>query len=68
MNDKTEQKVTGVLPCPFCGSTEGFYVEEGITPSWRVFSCRKCGEVTEVSNLRALGQPLAGGIPIGRSR
>ena len=52
-NEKTEQTMTDAVPCPFCGSTEGFYVEEGITPSWRVFSCRKCGEVTEVSNLRA---------------
>ena len=48
MNDKTEQTVAGVLPCPFCGSTEGFYVEEGCTFRWRVLSCRSCGEGTEV--------------------
>ena len=47
MNDKTNS-VTGVLPCPFCGSTEGFYVEEGSTFRWRVISCRNCGEGTEV--------------------
>ena len=42
------QTVTGVLPCPFCGSTEGFYVVEGRTFRWRVISCRSCGEGTEV--------------------
>ena len=35
MNNKIEQAVTDVLPCPFCGSTEGFYVEEGSTFRWR---------------------------------
>ena len=48
MNDKTEQTVTDALPCPFCGSTQGFYVEEGSTFRWRVISCRNCGEGTEV--------------------
>ena len=48
MNDNTEQPVTDVLPCPFCGSTEGFYIEEGSTFRWRVISCRNCGEGTEV--------------------
>ena len=48
MNDKTEQAVTDMLPCPFCGSTEGFYVVEGRTFRWRVISCRNCGEGTEV--------------------
>lgn len=48
MNDKTEQTVTDALPCPFCGSTEGFCVEEGSTFRWRVISCRNCGEGTEV--------------------
>ena len=48
MNDKTEQTMTDVLPCPFCGSTEGFYVGEGITFRWRVISCRNCSEGTEV--------------------
>ena len=47
-DDKTEQTVTDVLPCPFCGSTEGFYIEEGSTFRWRVLSCRNCGEGTEV--------------------
>ena len=42
------EDVKGVLPCPFCGSTEGFYVEEGSTFRWRVISCWNCGEGTEV--------------------
>ena len=48
MNDKTEQTVTDVLPCPFCGSTKGFYVWEGSPFRWRFLSCRNCGEGTEV--------------------
>ena len=48
MNDKNEHTTTDVLPCPFCGSTEGFYIEEGSTFRWRVLSCRNCGEGTEV--------------------
>ena len=48
MNDQIEQSVTDVLPCPFCGSTEGFYVGEGTTLRWRLIACRNCGEGTEV--------------------
>ena len=47
-DDKTGQSLADVLPCPLCGSTEGFYVEEGSTSRWRVISCRNCGEGTEV--------------------
>lgn len=57
MNDKTEQTVTDVLPCPFCGSTEGFYVEEGSTFRWRVISCRSCGEGTEVRHKNNSDEP-----------
>ena len=57
MNDKTEQPVTDVLPCPFCGSTEGFYVVEGSTFRWRVISCRSCGEGTEVRNKNYSDEP-----------
>ena len=57
MNDKTEQTVTDVLPCPFCGSTEGFYVEEGSTFRWRVISCRNCGEGTEVRHKNNSDEP-----------
>ena len=57
MNKKTEQTVTGVLPCPFCGSTEGFYVEEGSTFRWRVISCRNCGEGTEVRHKNNSDEP-----------
>ena len=57
MNDKTEQSVTDVLPCPFCGSTEGFYVEEGSTFRWRVISCRSCGEGTEVRHKNNSNEP-----------
>ena len=48
MNDKTEQTVTDTLPCPFCGSTKGFFVVKSSTFFWRVLSCRNCGEGTEV--------------------
>ena len=57
MNNKTEQSVTDVLPCPFCGSTEGFYVEEGSTFRWRVISCRSCGEGTEVRHKNNSDEP-----------
>ena len=57
MNDKTEQTVTDVLPCPFCGSTEGFYVEEGSTFRWRFLSCRNCGEATEVRHKNNSDEP-----------
>ena len=57
MNDRTEQTVTVVLPCPFCGSTEGFYVEEGSTFRWRVISCRNCGEGTEVRHKNNSDEP-----------
>ena len=57
MNDKTEQSVTDVLPCPFCGSTEGFYVVEGSTFRWRVISCRSCGEGTEVRHKNNSDEP-----------
>ena len=57
MNDRTEQTVTGVLPCPFCGSTEGFYVEEGSTFRWRVISCRNCSEGTEVRHKNNSDEP-----------
>ena len=57
MNDKTEQTMTDVLPCPFCGSTEGFYVEEGSTFRWRVISCRNCGEGTEVRHKNDSNEP-----------
>ena len=56
MNDTTNS-VTGVLPCPFCGSTEGFYVEEGSTFRWRVISCRNCGEGTEVRHKNNSDEP-----------
>ena len=57
MNETTEQTVAGVLPCPFCGSTEGFYVEEGCTFRWRVLSCRSCGEGTEVRHKNNSDEP-----------
>ena len=57
MNDKTEQTVTDALPCPFCGSTEGFYVEEGSTFRWRFLSCRNCGEATEVRHKNNSDEP-----------
>ena len=57
MNDKTEQTMTDVLPCPFCGSTEGFYVEEGSTFRWRLLSCRNCGEGTEVRHKNNSDEP-----------
>ena len=57
MNDRTEQTVTDVLPCPFCGSTKGFYVEEGSTFRWRVISCRNCGEGTEVRHKNNSDEP-----------
>ena len=57
MNDKTEQTMTDVLPCPFCGSTEGFYVEEGSTFRWRVISCRNCSEGTEVRHKNNSDEP-----------
>ena len=57
MNNKTEQAVKDVLPCPFCGSTEGFYVEEGSTFRWRVISCRNCGEGTEVRHKNNSDEP-----------
>lgn len=57
MNETTEQTVAGVLPCPFCGSTEGFYVEEGCTFRWRVLSCRSCGEATEVRHKNNSDEP-----------
>ena len=57
MNDKTEQTMTDALPCPFCGSTEGFYVEEGSTFRWRVISCRNCGEGTEVRHKNNSDEP-----------
>ena len=57
MNDKTEQTVTDELPCPFCGSTEGFYVGEGITFRWRVISCRNCSEGTEVRHKNNSDEP-----------
>ena len=57
MNDNTEQTMTAVLPCPFCGSTEGFYVEEGNTSRWRVISCRNCGEGTEVRHKNNSNEP-----------
>ena len=57
MNDKTEQSVTDGLPCPFCGSTEGFYVVEGSTFRWRVLSCRNCGEGTEVRHKNNSNEP-----------
>ena len=59
MNDKTEQTVTDALPCPFCGSTEGFYVEEGSTFRWRVISCRNCGEGTEVRHKNNSDEPYS---------
>ena len=57
MNDKTEQTTANALPCPFCGSTEGFYVEEGSTFRWRVISCRNCGEGTEVRHKNNSNEP-----------
>lgn len=57
MNNKTEQTMTDALPCPFCGSTEGFYVEEGCTFRWRVLSCRSCGEATEVRHKNNSDEP-----------
>ena len=57
MNDKTEQTMTAVLPCPFCGSTEGFYVVEGSTFSWRAITCRNCGEGTEVRHKNNSNEP-----------
>lgn len=57
MNNKTEQTMTDVVPCPFCGSTEGFYVEEGSTSHWRVLSCRNCGEGTEVRHKNNSDEP-----------
>ena len=57
MNDKTEQTMTDVLPCPFCGSTEGFYVEEGSTFRWRVITCRSCGGGTEVRHKNNSDEP-----------
>ena len=56
-DDKTGQAVTDVLPCPFCGNTEGFYVEEGSTFRWRVISCRNCGEGTEVRHKNNSDEP-----------
>ena len=43
--------------CPFCGSTEGFYVEEGSTFRWRVITCRSCGEGTEVRHKNNSDEP-----------
>ena len=57
MNDKTEQTMAGALPCLLCGSTEGFYVEEGSTFRWRVISCRNCGEGTEVRHKNNSNEP-----------
>lgn len=57
MNNKTKQSVMDVLPCPFCGSTEGFYVEEGRTFHWRVISCRNCGEGTKVRHKNNSNEP-----------
>ena len=57
MNNKTEQSVTDMLPCPFCGSTEGLYVSEGATLRWRVLSCRNCGEGTEVRHKNNSNEP-----------
>ena len=57
MNDKTEQTVTDVLPCPFCGSTEGFYVVKGSILSWRAITCRSCGEGTEVPHKNYSDEP-----------
>ena len=57
MNDKTEQTMTDVLPCPFCGSTEGFYVVKGSTFSWRAITCRSCGEGTEVRHKNNSDEP-----------
>ena len=59
MNDKTEQTVTDELPCPFCGSTEGFYVEEGSTFRWRFISCRNCSEGTEVRHKNYSDDPAS---------
>ena len=57
MNDKTEQTMTDVLPCPFCGSTEGFYVVKGSIFSWRAITCRSCGEGTEVRHKNNSDEP-----------
>ena len=56
-DDKTEQTMTDVLPCPFCGSTEGFYVVKGSTFSWRAITCRSCGEGTEVRHKNNSDEP-----------
>ena len=56
VNDTTNS-VTGALPCPFCGSTEGFYVVKGSTFSWRAITCRSCGEGTEVRHKNYSDEP-----------
>ena len=43
--------------CPFCGSTEGFYVVKGSTFRWRFLSCRNCGEATEVRHKNNSDEP-----------
>ena len=57
MNNKTEQSVTDMLPCPFCGSTEGLYVSEGASVRWRFIVCRNCGEGTEVRHKNNSNEP-----------
>ena len=59
MNDKTEQAVTDVLPCPFCGSTKGFFVVKSSTFFWRVLSCRNCGEGIEVRHKNYSDDPAS---------
>ena len=56
-DDKTGQSLADVLPCPFCGSTEGFYVVKGSTFSWRAITCRSCGEGTEVRHKNYSDEP-----------
>ena len=44
-----------LLPCPFCGSTEGLVFSEGETFRWRVAECVKCGAKTGEERTQTLG-------------
>lgn len=40
---QAEKGVDVLLPCPFCGSSEGIEIHEGSTFRWRIGYCLGCG-------------------------